>query len=126
MNSTIKSRHMKELPVPAEYSALATLMGLNSPIRQWQSRDYLAQLYRDHNGYQRLTVNRVTQTRKGQWDEGITWDELQRIKQETVGDVWAVEVYPTQEDLVNVSNMRHLWILPTRPAYAWHDKEQQQ
>jgi hypothetical protein len=31
----------------------------------------------------------------------------------------AVEVYPSQTDVVNVSNMRHLWILPEKLDFAW-------
>lgn len=43
----------------------------------------------------------------------ITWDELQRIKDELAGeDETAVEVYPAAENLVNKANLRHLWILP--------------
>ncbi|MBW3092666.1 hypothetical protein KIH79_06835 [Bifidobacterium sp. 82T10] len=121
----IKSRHMKELPVPDGYTALAAINGINAPIRQWQSRDYLAALYHDRNGHTRLSVNRIQRDKRtNEWKDGITWDELQRIKQETLGNVWAVEIYPPEPDLVNIHNIRHLWILPQPPTYAWHNKEQ--
>lgn len=45
--------------------------------------------------------------------EPITWDELQRIKNELFGeDKTAIEVYPTTKHLVCQAPMRHLWILP--------------
>lgn len=44
---------------------------------------------------------------------GITWDELQRIKDEYLGpDVAAVEFYPPARAVVNELNMRHLWEVP--------------
>ena len=46
--------------------------------------------------------------------DGITWDTLQRIKDDVLGtDVVAVEIYPAQENLVNEINARHLWEVPT-------------
>lgn len=113
---------MRETPVTPDYIALAAVSGVTPPARIWRSRDYFAQLYFDRNGYTRLSVNRV-QRRNGDWKDGITWDELQRVKQETVGDAWAVEIYPPHDQLVNEFNIRHLWILPHRPPYAWHTKE---
>ncbi|MGO8746204.1 MAG: hypothetical protein ACLQNE_09460 [Thermoguttaceae bacterium] len=45
--------------------------------------------------------------------EGITWDELQQIKDEYLGpDVSAVEFYPPADGVVNELNMRHLWEVP--------------
>ena len=83
----------------------------------WRSKDYLAVLYRQlSDGNTRLTVNSVRRNGKGEWRDGITWDELQRVKQECLGDVWCMEVYPPEADVVNVSNMRHLWLLDEAPA----------
>lgn len=99
------------------------------PIKVWQSKDYLAVLYEQRaDGMRRLTVNstRRTANRKRKsdtdWRDGITWDELQRIKNETLGpDVWCVEVYPAQDDVVDVSNMRHLWPLDEAPMTRFPD-----
>lgn len=45
--------------------------------------------------------------------DGITWDELQRLKDEHLGpDVLAVELYPPACRLVDEVNMRHLWEVP--------------
>ena len=95
------------------------MTGIESkPINVWLSNDYLAVLYEQRiNGMRRLTVNRTRRDRSkrpGQgtdWRDGITWDKLQRVKNECLGeDTWCVEVYPAESDLVNVNNMRHLWV----------------
>jgi hypothetical protein len=45
--------------------------------------------------------------------DGITWDELQAVKDEYLGpDAQAVEIYPAQHRLVDEVNMRHLWEVP--------------
>jgi hypothetical protein len=45
------------------------------------------------------------------WADRITWDELQAVKaQAGYADALAVEVYPPAADVVNVANMRHLWV----------------
>jgi hypothetical protein len=42
-----------------------------------------------------------------------TWHEMQRIKDELFGaDSTAVEVYPPRAEVVDGSDMYHLWILP--------------
>ena len=47
---------------------------------------------------------------------GITWDDLHWIKEILYPTREAVELYPREEDLVDVANMRHLWVLP---PFAW-------
>lgn len=88
----------------------------------WQSRDFLAVLYSLDSG-PRLTVNRVQiDKRTGMWRDGITWDELQRIKDQCgFADSWAVEVFPPADLVVNVASMRHLWLLPEPPQFGWHE-----
>lgn len=100
------------------------------PIKVWRSADYLAVLYVQRaDGMRRLTVNstrrKPERKRKSgtDWRDGITWDELQRIKSETLGpDVWCVEVYPAHDDVVDVANMRHLWPLEEPPATRFPKK----
>lgn len=81
-------------------------------LKVWVSRDYLAVLYRQRiDGRLRLTVNRTRRDGRG-WRDGITWDELQRVKNETIGPkFWCAEAYPPEDRVVNVANMRHLWVL---------------
>jgi hypothetical protein len=71
----------------------------------------------------RLSVSR-TSTDGERWVDGISWDDLQRIKN-AVGYVnaCAVEVFPPQRHLVNVAAMRHLWVLASTPDYVWKDSD---
>lgn len=92
--------------------------GLESePLNVWLSNEFMAVLYRQRvGGALRLCVNKTRRNGKD-WRDGITWDELQRIKNETLGeDVWCIENYPAQSEVVNVSNMRHLYIVDEPPA----------
>jgi hypothetical protein len=60
--------------------------------------------------------------RRQRFVDGIAWEDLQRLKAEIgKGDYCAVEIYPRDRDLVNVANMRHLWLLPEVPGYCWSD-----
>ncbi len=96
-----------------------SLVRTNQPLRIWQSKDFSVQLWEDR-GHMRLTVCRTAINSDGGWKDGITWDELNRLKEEAnFGHLWAVEVYPPTECVVNVANMRHLWLLNEAPAYAW-------
>lgn len=71
------------------------------------------------SGLERLSIHRTT-IKNGRWSDGILWDDMQRLKSECGrGDKCGVEVYPADEDLVNVANVRHVFILPEAPAFAW-------
>lgn len=90
-----------------------------NPIRALASRFFFVQVYRD-NGFIRLSINRTELDNDGNWRAGITWDELMQCKGEAgYGDKWAVEVYPPVEAVVNVANMRHLFLLDEAPEFAW-------
>ncbi len=88
----------------------------------FRSKGFLAQVFWEYKGldtYTRITVNRTELDKDGGWKGGITWDELMKIKfQLGFGDEWAVEIFPCQSQVVNVANMRHLWIVP-KPDFAW-------
>lgn len=87
----------------------------------WRSRSFLVQLYANQwGGIIRMSVNRTALTTGGHWDDDISWEELQRLKCECgYGSFDAVEIYPSDGDIVNVANMRHLWILQEPLAFAW-------
>lgn len=108
---------MTPLPVPAHKPG---------PFAAWRNRNFLVQAYHD-GGTVRLSINRTDfSVSTGDWDDGITWDELMRVKAACgYGDFWAVEVYPPDEHLVNVANIRHLWLLPEPPAFGWRKGGQQ-
>ena len=88
----------------------------SEPLRVWMDNNFMAVLYRHRvGGMLRLCVNRTKKNGKD-WRDGITWDDLQRIKNECLGeDVWCIENYPSQDKLVNVSNQRHLFIVDEPP-----------
>lgn len=78
----------------------------------WRSRFFLVQEFLHHNDVIRLSINRTEIDARGRWRDDITWDELQRIKSELgYDDRQAIEVFPPDIEVVNVANMRHLWIL---------------
>lgn len=89
-------------------------------IAVMRSRDFLAQLFNEC-GHIRLSVCRTDwDFAAGSWRQEISWDDLNRLKQEAgFGERWAVEVFPPDHEIVNVANMRHLWLLHDPPAYGW-------
>jgi len=94
------------------------------PIEVWLSDFAMAQIYAPQEGGQRITVNRLQVERVRDNGEvifkgGISWDRLQAIKHQIgFGDRWAVELYPPEDQVINVANMRHLF-LTTTPDFGW-------
>lgn len=96
----------------------------NDPKRKevWRSRNYLVQVFTEDDGVLRVSVNRTTIKLDGGWEENISWEELQEIKgQIGRGDKYAIEIYPRDCDIVNVANMRHIWILPKILPIGWRN-----
>ena len=89
------------------------------PVAGFLNRQYLVQIYDESHkfpGMVRMSVNRAKIKASGTWADKITWDELQTIKRELgFGDSWGCEVYPPEKDVVNVTNMRHLWLFAVAP-----------
>ena len=88
---------------------------MSSQAALWKvfgSRGLLAQIYLEENGL-RLSV-RLTDG-----SDGLTWDDLAWVLHVLLPDRWAVEVYPPAHAVVNVANMRHLYVYPEhmRPPY---------
>lgn len=94
------------------------------PIRALRSRDYLVQVYQEENGIIRLSALRTQwDVNANSWTAGIRWEDLQRLKSEAgYGDRDAVEVFPPDSDVINVANLRHLWVLPEKLAFAWRNR----
>lgn len=97
------------------------------PDAVMRSKTFLAQIYIGEE-WVRLSFSRNAIGRDGHWIDGITWDELQRLKREAgYGAFDAVEAYPRDRDVVNVANMRHLWVpLKATLPFLWRGKEAQQ
>jgi len=91
-----------------------------TPIAVFHSSRFLVQVYAEANDIIRLSVNRTKLNSMGDWEDGISWDDLQEIKNQCgYSDREAVEVYPVSVDVVNVANIRHLWVMPTPLAFVW-------
>jgi hypothetical protein len=95
-----------------------------SKVREcWRSNYYLLQVYDEGNGIERLSVCKNVLRDDGQYDDKIPWEVLQRLKSECGrGDKCAVECYPPDAEIVNVANMRHLFVLPECPDFVWRKK----
>ena len=77
-------------------------------VEVWLSKVYLVQVYMhpDEAPYRRLSIRRVDGSEILE-----RWDELQAIKNDVYGkDAVAFELFPNQANVVNVANIRHLWI----------------
>lgn len=88
----------------------------------WISGYFLVQEFLEDDDVIRLSINITSIGKSGRWKDGITWDALQLIKA-AVGysERDAVEVFPRDFDVVDVANMRHLWILPEPIPFAWRN-----
>lgn len=93
------------------------------PEKVYINDEFLVQVINEWD-YIRLTINRIDIDFRWQnspiWKDKITWDELQEIK-DNLGyeKEWLVEIYPPKDKIVNVANMRHLWLLKETPEYGW-------
>lgn len=98
-------------------------VGAGAPFAQWRSREFVVQAFRVPGDVIRLSVNRThVDPSTMRWVDGITWDDLQRLKSEAgYGDREAVEVYPPDANVVDVANIRHLWVLPERLPFSWRN-----
>lgn len=93
-------------------------------VRVWRSREFLVQEYAERAPVLvRLSVLRTTvDPQAARWVDGITWDQLQQIKAECgYSDHDALELYPIDADVVNVANLRHLWVMREHVAFAWRN-----
>ncbi len=107
-------------PVPHEDWPLFPFgVGLSRAIAVWRSRKFMVIVW-DQDGTHRLSVKRTDYdltTRRPRAD--ISWDDLMRLKSEAgYGHATAVELYPPEQCVVNVANMRHLFITDA-PGFMW-------
>lgn len=84
---------------------------LRNLVKALRNNSFLVQIYKDNDSI-RLSICRTEIDNQGKWIANITWEDLQEIKKQMgYGDRTAVEIYPKEKDIVNVANMRHLWIV---------------
>jgi hypothetical protein len=90
------------------------------PVAVFRSRSFLAQVFEEQDGAVRISIMRTMVDEDGEWLEGISWNSLIAIKNECGFSAhWAVEIFPPADEIVDVANMRHLFVLPEAPAFAW-------
>lgn len=115
-------------PIPAERFnvAFADLQAKGGPVpvQAWESQNYHAQLYPEQpvEGREclRLSIGRSSVRVDGQFDDNLSWDELMQVKRQTgFADWYALEVYPPDEFIVNVANLRHLWLFGEPWPLGW-------
>ena len=93
-----------------EYSGMIEDAGTSAPDPVWSDL-YTTQVL-DVGAPWGWSQHLIIQRRDGE-PISAEWDVLQAIKDDVLGaDVFAVEVYPAQNALVNEVNRRHLWSIP--------------
>ena len=111
-------RSEKLLPVPM--SAWPEVYGIARPSSVFLSHKFMVQVHSEENGIIRLSINLIAIDENNRFIDGITWEEIQQIKRECgYADSYAIEIYPREEDVVNVANFRHIWILPEPLPIGW-------
>lgn len=105
--------------IPREEWPPSRLPSQDLPSEAWRSRRFLIQIFYFPDGTERMSVCRTSHNGDS-WEENITWDELQCLKRECGrGHKDAMEIYPSDVDVVNVANMRHLFITTEPIKFAW-------
>lgn len=98
-------------------------------VEVWRSSDFCCQIYQEAECL-RLSISTTSlDHNNGRWADGISWDQLQTIKHQVgLGSRQAIEIYPPDDHVINVANMRHLWILPEPIPIGWapHMEERDQ
>lgn len=86
-----------------------------------RSSEFLVQVVEETDKRRlRLSINRTMISNNGQWLADISWEELQRLKAEAgFADYTFIEIFPAERHVVNVANMRHLWLFPEAETVAW-------
>lgn len=89
-------------------------------VQAVRNKSFLVQIFKEEHAT-RLSINKTELNKDGSaWSDGITWDEIQRIKANLgYGDSCAIEIYPPEKDLVNVANIRHIFIVDKAPEFMW-------
>jgi hypothetical protein len=89
-------------------------------VGAWRSRHHLVVEYIEPTGFHRLTMQCAQVDAQGKWLQGLTWDTMMELKEQSGhGDKWGVECFPPIANVVNVSNLRHIFLLTEKPPYAW-------
>lgn len=117
------SEHLVEISVDLLQLQIKQPGMAKYPQRAWRSNRFVVLEFAEAEGISRLSINRTAIDRNGDWLDGITWDELQLLKQQCgYGDLDAVEVFPADKDVQFVANMRHLFVFQKPLDFVWRRK----
>jgi hypothetical protein len=113
-----------KFPVVLQRQSFPASLAPPKCIEVWRSRWFLVQVYAEQPGLLRASVCRTRiDSDTGRWRDGIAWEDLQLIKREIGrGHLDAVEIFPADSNVVNVANMRHLWITEEPIPFAWRKR----
>lgn len=118
------TEHLQEVPRHQWPASTERNSGGALRVAMWRSRKFLVQGFDEGAGLLRLSVNRVDwDERARRFRDDISWDDLQRLKAEAgYPDRCAMEVYPPAACVVNVANMRHIFVLQAgqAPPFMWN------
>ena len=91
---------------------------------QWPTAGKVCALWRCHK-YAVLTIRFPDETVLLMVNDPTcrhSWQDLQRIKNDLLGERWAaVEVYPPQDRVVDEANLYHLWCTFEQLKIGWDD-----
>ena len=79
----------------------------------WRNKKFTVMVWNVPAG-KKLSISRNTwDSHTRRYTDGITWDEIMEIKRGVgFGDKNAIEFYPPDDEVINIANVRHIWILP--------------
>jgi hypothetical protein len=102
MKSITPAFEYRELPISISLYKGADLKGV---IKAWETTDNKYQIFFDEiKGYKHLRI------RRSDMKPVHNWRDLQTIKNDLWGkNVIAIEIYPYDSNIVDLSNSYHLW-----------------
>lgn len=79
----------------------------------YRSKKYTVSVWNVPAG-KKLSISRNEwDSHTGRYKDQITWDEIMEIKRQVgFGEQNAVEFYPPDSEVINIANVRHIWLLP--------------
>ncbi len=95
---------------PAKVAPIASKQS-KTLLRAFRSNRFLVQEY-EEGQFIRLSITRnQVDLVERRFIDGITWDDIQEIKEQCgYSKHCAIEIFPPDELIVNVANVRHIWI----------------
>lgn len=79
----------------------------------WRNKKFTVMVWNLPAG-KKLSISRNTwDSHTRRYTDGITWDEIMEIKRCCgFGERNAIEFYPPDSEVINIANVRHIWLLP--------------